>query len=113
MFTSPALPFLHPATLIATWFGSGLLPRAPGTWGSLAALPVGLLLVWQAGPQGLFAGTLLVFLLGLWATGRYCARSGRADPGDQAVKYRDIVEDKMTPDQVAEAQRRASEWKPE
>ncbi|MEQ9326219.1 MAG: phosphatidylglycerophosphatase A, partial [Rhodospirillales bacterium] len=24
---------------IATWFGSGLLPKAPGTWGSLAALP--------------------------------------------------------------------------
>ncbi len=24
MFTSPDLPFLHPATLIATWFGSGL-----------------------------------------------------------------------------------------
>ena len=29
----------HPAALLATWFGAGLLPRAPGTWGSLAALP--------------------------------------------------------------------------
>jgi len=25
--------------IIATWFGSGLLPKAPGTWGSLAAFP--------------------------------------------------------------------------
>ena len=25
--------------LIATWFGTGLIPFAPGTWGSLAALP--------------------------------------------------------------------------
>jgi phosphatidylglycerophosphatase A len=29
----------HPAALIGTWFGTGLLPLAPGTWGSLAALP--------------------------------------------------------------------------
>ena len=29
----------HPAVLLATWFGAGLLPVAPGTWGSLAALP--------------------------------------------------------------------------
>ena len=85
MITPPALPFLHPATLIATWFGSGLLPKAPGTWGSLAALPVGLLLVWQAGPAGLLAGTLLVFLLGLWAAGRYCAGSGQADPAEVVV----------------------------
>lgn len=25
--------------LLATWFGTGLIPFAPGTWGSLAALP--------------------------------------------------------------------------
>jgi phosphatidylglycerophosphatase A len=28
------------ALLGATFFGSGLLPRAPGTWGTLAALPL-------------------------------------------------------------------------
>jgi len=33
------LPFWHPAVLLATWFGAGLLPVVPGTWGSLAALP--------------------------------------------------------------------------
>jgi phosphatidylglycerophosphatase A len=38
---------------IATGFGSGLLPRMPGTWGSLAALPFGLALlalptIWMA-----------------------------------------------------------------
>ncbi len=27
------------ATLIATWFGVGYAPFAPGSWGSLAALP--------------------------------------------------------------------------
>ena len=28
-----------PATLLATWFGSGLLRAAPGSWASLTALP--------------------------------------------------------------------------
>jgi phosphatidylglycerophosphatase A len=31
----------HPAALIATGCGIGLLPWMPGTWASLAALPVG------------------------------------------------------------------------
>ena len=30
---------MNAAALLATWFGSGRLPKAPGTWGSLAALP--------------------------------------------------------------------------
>jgi phosphatidylglycerophosphatase A len=34
--TLPAdLPFWHPAVWLSTWFGSGLLPVAPGTWGFL------------------------------------------------------------------------------
>ena len=35
----PGLTLKDPATLIATWFGSGLVPFASGTWGTLAALP--------------------------------------------------------------------------
>ena len=31
--------FTHPVQLLALGFGSGLAPRAPGTFGSLAALP--------------------------------------------------------------------------
>ena len=34
----------HPADLLALGFGSGLAPRAPGTAGTLAAIPVYLLL---------------------------------------------------------------------
>jgi phosphatidylglycerophosphatase A len=33
------------ARLIASWFGSGFLPGAPGTWGSLAALPLAWVIV--------------------------------------------------------------------
>ncbi|MCA8929951.1 MAG: phosphatidylglycerophosphatase A [Alphaproteobacteria bacterium] len=69
------------AKLLATWFGSGLLPKAPGTWGSLAALPPGLLLLWAGGVELLAIGTLAVSLAGIWAGGRYAAALGRDDPG--------------------------------
>ena len=81
MFKRPALPFGHPATLIATWFGSGLAAKAPGTWGSLAALPAALLLVWLGGVWALAAGVLVVFTIGLWAAGRYTAAGDDPDPG--------------------------------
>lgn len=78
---SRPLPLSHPAALAATWFGSGLLPRAPGTWGSLAALPFAWVIVSLAGPIGLAAAAVAVFGLGCWAAGRYADASGSADPG--------------------------------
>src|SRR3989304_4660404 len=41
----PSWRFLlsHPAHLVAFGFGAGLVPVAPGTWGTLLALPVFLL----------------------------------------------------------------------
>ncbi|MCP9761125.1 phosphatidylglycerophosphatase A, partial [Aquitalea sp. S1-19] len=35
----------HPAHFLAFGFGSGLAPKAPGTWGSLVALPLYALLL--------------------------------------------------------------------
>jgi len=79
------LPFFHPACLFATWFGSGLLPRAPGTWGSLAALPCAALIAWAGGPWGLLLAALLLFLPGVWAARFYAAHSGMEDPGAVVV----------------------------
>jgi len=79
------LPFLHPASLLATWFGSGLLPRAPGTWGSLAALPCAAAIVWAGGPGALLLAALLLFLPGVWAARRYAAQSGMEDPEQVVV----------------------------
>ncbi len=45
----------------------------------------------------------------------YSLAAERSSPGedrDQLISYRDEVEAKMSPDQVAEAQRLAREWKP-
>jgi len=38
-------PLAHPGVLLATWFGAGYLPKAPGTWGSVGALPFAWVLV--------------------------------------------------------------------
>lgn len=65
-------PFLFtPYTLIATWFGAGLLKPGPGTWGSAAALPFGYLLVTFAGLTGFITGVVLSILIGYWASARY------------------------------------------
>ena len=66
---------------LATWFGAGLLPWAPGTWGSLAALPFAWAIERQAGQAGLAVAAAAVFALGCWAAGRYERRAGRRDPG--------------------------------
>ena len=79
------LPFFHPVSLIATWFGSGLLPRAPGTWGSLAALPFGALLAWAGGPWALAAAAAVLFLIGIWASDRYAKAMQLDDPGAVVV----------------------------
>ena len=76
-----ALPLLHPASLLATWFGIGLLRPAPGSWGSLAALPCAWAIVYYGGPYALALATVVLFFLGCWVSGLYEQASGGKDPG--------------------------------
>jgi phosphatidylglycerophosphatase A len=64
----PHLRFFSPAALIATFFGSGLLKPASGTWGSLAALAPGLLIAERFGASGLLIGAAFAYGLGHWAS---------------------------------------------
>lgn len=73
------------AKLVATWFGSGLLPGAPGTWGSLAALPFAVLWVWLGGAWALSAATIAAFVVGVWASGRYATAIATEDPGSAVI----------------------------
>lgn len=74
-----------PLTLAVTWGGSGTLPMAPGTWGSLAALPVAAAIHWLGGGVALAVATLLVTGLGLWAVGRYLTDRGDDDPQEVVI----------------------------
>lgn len=82
--TGPALPpgisFWHPATLIATWFGTGFLPKLPGTFGSLAALPFAWVIARELGPVGLAAAAAAAFAAGWWACGVLAAKGAEGDP---------------------------------
>ena len=73
------------ATLLATWFGAGLLRPAPGTWGSFAALPFGWALAWWGGWPALLAGAILVFAVGVWAADVHCRAVGRHDASEVVI----------------------------
>lgn len=55
----------NPWYFIAFGFGSGLMPVAPGTWGTLAAIPVYLLIAGMAWPMYLGV-TIAAFILGVF-----------------------------------------------
>ena len=71
--------------LIATFFGAGLLRPAPGTWGSLAALPVAWALHLLGGPLALCVGVALAFGVGLWATRAETAGLPDPDPSEIVI----------------------------
>jgi phosphatidylglycerophosphatase A len=66
--------------LICSFFGAGQLPKAPGTWGSAAALPFIWILTWIGGPWLLGAALLATFGIGWWASARIVAEDGAEDP---------------------------------
>ena len=58
-----------PVHLLAFGFGSGAAARAPGTWGSLAAIPLWYLFAWL--PQPLYWLVVVVAcLVGIWLCGK-------------------------------------------
>lgn len=67
--------------LLATWFGVGLIPIAPGTWGSLAALPFAWAIRSLWGATGLAIAVAIVFFTGWWAAAAVIKTSGIKDPG--------------------------------
>jgi len=76
----PRGPHERLALVIATAFGAGLLPVAPGTAGSLAALPIFVLLS-PLGPLLLLLTGVALFFLGLWAADLCEPLFGREDDG--------------------------------
>jgi phosphatidylglycerophosphatase A len=71
----------HPAHVLATWFGAGLSPVAPGTAGSIAALPLAYLISHYLGIVGLGVAIAVVFVIGIWAAHRYSIRTASHDAG--------------------------------
>jgi phosphatidylglycerophosphatase A len=87
----PSLRFMlrHPAHVVALGFGTGLVPFAPGTVGTLIAFPI----YWYVSPllsPAAFLGLLAaLYLVGVWC----CAETGRAlgAPDHPAMVWDEIV----------------------
>lgn len=79
--------FQDPIYFIAFGFGSGLMPKAPGTWGTLAAIPIYLLLMnchWSI----YLLLTFIAFILGVWVSNKVSQDLGVHD-------YKGIVWDEV------------------
>jgi phosphatidylglycerophosphatase A len=84
----PHWDWRRPHHWIAFGFGAGLSPRAPGTVGTLAAIPLYLAL--QAlSPLGYLLVLILLFLVGLWACDKTARELAEGDPG--AIVWDEIL----------------------
>ena len=91
MITNLRQRVLHsPVLLLAFGFGSGLAPKAPGTIGTLAAIPLYLLLA-KLPLIGYAIVVLLSFMVGCWLCGEAAKQLGVHDFGgivwDEFVGY--------------------------
>ncbi|MGZ5279969.1 MAG: phosphatidylglycerophosphatase A family protein [Pseudobdellovibrionaceae bacterium] len=72
------------AAIIATFFGVGRAPKAPGTWGTLATLPLAFALNW-AGPFYIMGFILLFLPISVWASDVHSRTLGLDDPGEIVI----------------------------
>jgi phosphatidylglycerophosphatase A len=71
--------------VIGTFFYAGYLKPAPGTWGSLAALPFVWALHVLGGPWLFTAATVALYFVGLWAVKGLLAETDNEDPSEIVV----------------------------
>ncbi len=73
---------MRATALFVTWLGSGWLPWAPGSWGSLAALPFAWAILAHGGGPGVLAlAALAVFVIGCRACDIALRATQTKDPG--------------------------------
>ena len=65
--------------LFLTFGGAGLSPKAPGTAGTLASLPVGVAILYSFGMETLFMLTLAITVIGIFEINKYEKLTGVHD----------------------------------
>lgn len=79
--TKPLTNKIRILMMLATWFGCGLARKAPGTWGTLGALPFGMALLWLGGAYLLLPAALIISIIGFYAAATYERETGIHDAG--------------------------------
>ncbi len=77
--SAPKLELNKPYFWIATWFGCGLMRPAPGTWGSIGALPFAIILFGVFGLYGFLAAIVFITYIGFRATQKFEAATASHD----------------------------------
>jgi phosphatidylglycerophosphatase A len=87
----PTVPFMltHPAHFIALGFGTGLAPFGPGTFGTLLAIPLYVVLAQRFTPLAILLLCVALFVIGIWACGRTARDLGVPDHG--AMNWDEVV----------------------
>ena len=70
---------------LSTFGGVGNLPFAPGTWGSLVAIPIGWFVIEIFGNTSLLYVSFGVFVIGVWASNQFAKRRDSADPSSCVI----------------------------
>jgi phosphatidylglycerophosphatase A len=83
----PTVRFLvsHPAHFVALGFGSGLVPFAPGTWGTLVAIPLAALLRATGSDAAFLLAVALLVVVGARAAELTSRDLGEADHGSIVI----------------------------
>ncbi len=71
------------ALILATWFGTGLMPRASGTFGTLAAIP--LVLIGCLGVGWSVAALVGITVIAIWSSHRTQELLGKEDPSEVVI----------------------------
>ena len=69
------------ALIIATYFGLGLSPKAPGTIGSVGTIPLAFVLAYFWGVYGIVTAAILIAIIGIYATDVLTKNQVEKDPG--------------------------------
>lgn len=75
------LDFGKPYAWLSTWFGCGLMQPAPGTWGTLGGMPLGIILGVIGGWPLLLVGAAVVAAVGYRAAKKFEEATGEHDCG--------------------------------
>ena len=73
------------ALIIATYFGLGLSPKAPGTVGSIGTIPLAFALAYFFGAYGIIVAAIPIAIIGIYATDILIKDKEEKDPGKVVV----------------------------
>ena len=81
MTVTPPSIFKNPVHFLAFGFGAGLAPKAPGTAGTLVAVPLYLVLILGLNVYAYLGVIIAAFILGIYLCGRTASDLGVHDHG--------------------------------